>query len=108
MKLLSIIRIKRLAGFENAISEVQEFAHNRDNDLFGQFTVGLEPLGKSAEQWSVTLGSESGHKQSGAQTGSALPRYVASTADTAPGLMTSGIQADKSHHLSNIRKTGDD
>jgi hypothetical protein len=63
----TFVRIVGHSGFEDAVDLVKEFAHDRDDDLFGAFAIELEAISEFFEQWIVDAGGHGWHEESSAK-----------------------------------------
>ena len=71
MRAASFLGVVGLAGLEDAVNLVEEFAHDGDDDLLGLLAVGEEPLGEGFEQGVVDPRGHGGHEEAAPQLGGA-------------------------------------
>jgi hypothetical protein len=63
----AFFRVVGLAGFEDAVDLVEEFAHDGDDDLFGFLAVFEEPVGEGFEEGIEDAGGHGGHEEAASE-----------------------------------------
>ncbi len=101
-----MVGIKRLTGFENTESQMEELTHDSDNDLLRQLALSGETSSKGLQDGVVLHSYQSGHVKSRPQGSASLAGNAVTPMDTRAGVVTGGIQTDIGDQLADILEGG--
>src|SRR5215468_6333474 len=101
------IGIKRSTRLENAIAQMQEFAHESNNELKASHAACLQAGGKSGQDRVMTLGDNSRHVQGGTQGSAATLGNVAGFVNGRAGNVLTGIETSEGNQLTDVVKVRD-
>ena len=101
------VGIKRTARLKNAKGQMQQFAHERDNQGFAAHPARLKAFSKGRQNWIVLFSHDSGQVQSGAQGRLAALGNMGGFMNGRAGRMMTRIQARKGNQLTSITEVGD-